>query len=315
MSLDQSWFDAIKQYFLQKFGWHIVYESPIEEYKNFIIAKEENGQEIYIKIYTPPFKAIAEKEVQITQRFGEFIKDDNDFSPLVIFFSWAENDCVYYAMEKLATMVQFQSMKTEDMYTFYKKYRSVFDKFEEYTEWLCSNDSTSSKADLAMYFWQKLEERYTHGYPCVAKYIPEVASLTNLLSWIDFDELKDYPQEYCFGHLWSGGVFEKEGKYILLDFGHVGYKHKYFEIIELMWDNLLLNVKAHTDRDAYFLAFEERKKFLLEFIPDRQLSCLLKIKLIGTVFEDWGNLMQKRNASQEDIEKWILRNYELLKMV
>ncbi|MEI7562476.1 MAG: hypothetical protein WCJ39_01815 [bacterium] len=70
-----------------------------------------------------------------------------------------------------------------------------------------------------------------------------------------------------------------------------------------MWDNLLLNVKAHTDRDAYFLAFEERKKFLLEFIPDRQLSCLLKIKLIGTVFEDWGNLMQKRNASQEDIEK------------
>jgi hypothetical protein len=135
--------------------------------------------------------------------------------------------------------------------------------------------------------------------------------------------VKNVDFEYDFWRFWSWHVFSDGTNHKFVDFDNVSYQIEWMELLGIMWSNLLISVWNYSSYEEWKLGYDKWYKRLLETYKDNNLvKFLLFLKLVWVIFEDYGNLIYKReiggkdklmdNKNFEKIKKWIEWNYKAL---
>ena len=144
-------------------------------------------------------------------------------------------------------------------------------------------------------------------------------TLNRLLS-----KVKNLDFEYNFWSFWKRHVFSDWTNHKFVDFDNINYQIKGAELIGIIWSNLLMSAWDYNSYDERKNNYDVRYKKLLETYEDENLvKLLLFIKLVWTVFEDYGNLIykeevwnknkwQEKKNNFEKIRKWVQYNHRAL---
>lgn len=235
--------------------------------------------------------------------------------------------------EKYSKWKTSTNSKMQRFYYFYKKYlqpevssESTI-KSSKIINWaktaLCNVLQPAFKLAIWRKYKNLVNERISNGEKVVKNCDIDIdrerinKTLDKLLS-----KVKRFDFEYNFWRLWSWHVFSDGTNHKFVDFDNVGYQIEWTELICAMWDNLLNATWNYNERD-WKVKYDERYNYLLEKYKDENLvKLLLFVKLIWTVFEDYGKLIYKKEISggkewqkkeiSEEIKKWVIWNYEAL---
>lgn len=301
----------------KEFDWEIIKLWPTESdiksqcvIKNFFDWKYH-----YTKVFVWEENIIrAKKEFEIINIFDQIDLENISFPKLVM--SYEDEDVFYYTMEDIWwNIIDFSKLSLPEISEIYSLYRKNFDLIEKITDWI-SLDSRrfNNMEDLKNYYETKIIEYVDKWFIIVNSFATiDKNYLFDNLNKFDFSE---FEKEYCFGRVWTGHVFDLwKNRYWLIDFDNIWYKIKWFELIELMRSNLLLNVEHYYNFEDYRNAFDKWLRIIKDFVTDKNtLRFWLYLKFIWTIFMDYGYLM-KNNISTETLKKWITWNMELFKNI
>lgn len=297
----------------------------------------------YLKAFSPSWKRRWATEHQIIELFNSFSKEKNSS------FSWPEildwgliGRGYWFLMEDVKKWgkeeVDFSTANQSDLIKLYGEYRTTFDDFEKYSKGKISTSenpilqkiyafskeysesllwtlsSPLLKKAIAKKYQNKVNNFVSHGAENVWKYIKFDKSkinnyLENLISKVD-----KFDFEYNFGRFWTGHVFSDWKNHNFVDFDNVWYQIKWTEILGIARSNILLSVdkyESYEDRESNF--FQWYNEMINMYKDENLIKLLLYVKLIWTIFEDWWHLFYEREDKKEYLEKWIKRNYILLK--
>lgn len=304
----------------------------------------------YLKWFTKTGKILWKTEHELINLFNDFSeKCNNKFSWPDVSEIWETEDGWYYFLMKDAKHwgleeLDFSKMSPEEIMELYSKYRQTFDDFEKYSKWKTSTESNSTlqkiyslsknykdsllfnfvwnpllKLAVSKKYNSKINERITNGQDVVRACDIDVdrekliKTLDKLLSKV---EKMDF--EYVFWRLWTWHVFSDGEIYKLVDFDNVSYQIRWTEAIGTMWSNLLIWVQNYESFEGWKKVFDGWCNKLVEIYGDNDLvKLLLFVKLVWTVFEDYGHLIYERDflwkdESFDEIKKWIEWNYRVL---
>ena len=305
----------------------------------------------YIKWFTRIGKILWKTECELIQLFNKFSEEnDSRFSWPMIMEEWENEEWYFFRMEDAKGRgkqeLDFSKMSPEEIMKIYDEYRQTFDEFEKYSKGKTSTETSPTlqkiyslsknnilfnlvwnsalKAAIAKKYKNKINERISNGQGNVRSCGVDTnrekinRTLNRLLS-----KVKRFDFEYNFWRFWTWHVFSDWRNHKLVGFDNVSYQIKWKELLGIMWSNLLMSAWDYKSYEDWKANYDEWYKRLLERNEDKNLvKLLLFIKLVWTVFEDYGNLIYKRevwsekdwqeNGNFEKIRKWVERNYKVL---
>ena len=256
--------------------------------------------------------------------------------------------------------LDLSKMSPEEIMELYSKYRQTFDDFEKYSKWKTSTKSKiqsmyslykrflqpeelsqsdtnwvkkslfsvlqlTFKLAVSKIYKNKINERISNGQGNVRSCGVDTdrekinTTLNRLLS-----KVKNLDFEYNFWRFWTWHVFSNGTNHKFVDFDNINYQIKGTELIGIMWSNLLMSAWDYKSYEDWKVNYDEWYNRLLERYEDKNLiKLLLFVKLVWTVFEDYGNLVYKREVwgknkwqekdnNFERIIKWVQYNYKAL---
>lgn len=320
-----------------------------------ILSEDPNWKESFLKWFTKTGRVLWETEYKLIDLFNHFsIENNSSFSWPDISEIWETKDGWYYFLMKDAKQwgkkeLDFSKMEPDEIMKLYDEYRQTFDKFKEYSKWKTSTESNPAlqriysisnkykdnimfelvwnpilKKAVAKKYKNKVNERIFNGQSVVRACGVDVdrekinKSLDKLLS-----KITNLDFEYNFWRFWSWHVFSDGTNHKFVDFDNVSYQIKWTEVLGIMWSNLLISAWDYNSYEEWKLNYDKWYQKLLETYEDKNLvKLLLFVKLVWTVFEDYGNLIYKRevwrgkgwqkNGNFEKIRKWVDWNYRAL---
>lgn len=318
-----------------------------------ILSEDPNWKESFVKWFTKTGRVLWETEYKLIGLFNHFsVLNNSSFSWPDISEIWETKDGWYYFLMKDAKQwgkkeLDFSKMKPDEIMKLYDEYRQIFDKFEKYSKWKTSTESNPAlqriysisnkyrdnimfelvwnpilKKAVAKKCKNKVNERIFNGQSVVRACGVDVdrekinKSLDKLLS-----KITNLDFEYNFWRFWSWHVFSDGTNHKFVDFDNVSYQIKWTEVLGIMWSNLLISAWDYNSYEEWKLNYDKWYQKLLETYEDKNLvKLLLFVKLVWTVFEDYGNLIYKRevwwkNKNFDEIKKWVEWNYRALEEI
>lgn len=313
----------------------------------------------YIKGFTRRWRILWETEYELINLFNHFsIYNDSNFSWPDVSEVWETEDGWYYFWMKDVKKwglkeLDFSNMSMDEIMKLYNEYRQTFNEFEKYSKWEISMESNPTlqkiyslsnryknnilfnlvwnpalKLVIGKRYSNKINERMSNGWDnvraCGLDFDKEKINnwLERLLSKVD-----NVGFEYNFWRFWTWHVFSDWNKHKFVDFDNVGYQIKWTEIIWIMWSNVLNSVWKYDTYNEWKNDYDGWYNKLLGIYKDDSLvKLLLFVKLVWTVFEDYGHLIYKREVldkkgklsndelkeKKDEIKKWVERNYRAL---
>lgn len=317
-----------------------------------ILSEDPNWKESFVKWFTKTGRVLWETEYKLIGLFNHFsVLNNSSFSWPDISEIWETKDGWYYFLMKDAKQwgkkeLDFSKMKPDEIMKLYDEYRQIFDKFEKYSKGKTSTETNPTlqkiyslsknnilfnlvwnsalKAAIAKKYKNKINERISNGQGNVRSCGVDTnkekinRTLNKLLS-----KVKRFDFEYNFWRFWTWHVFSDWTNHKFVDFDNVSYQIKWTELLGIMWSNLLISAWDYNSYEEWKLNYDKWYQKLLEIYKDENLvKLLLFVKLVWTVFEDYGNLIYKgefwrkkewqENGNFEKIKKWVVRNYKVL---
>ena len=235
--------------------------------------------------------------------------------------------------EKYSKWKTSQISKIQSVYSLYKRFLQPEELSQSATRtskvinWAKKSLCNVLQPAFKLAIWRKyknlVNERISNGEKVVKKCDIDIdrdkinKTLDKLLS-----KVNRFDFEYNFWRLWSWHVFSDGTNHKFVDFDNVGYQIEWTELICAMWDNLL-NATWDYNEDEWEAKYNEWYNHLLGKYKDKNLvKLLLFVKLVWTIFEDYGNLIYKMenwgekawqgNEISEKIKKWVVWNYKAL---
>ena len=312
--------------------------------------------DFYLKWFTKTGKVRWETEHRLIELFNQFSQESNSsFSWPTILEKWKipEGWC-FFKMDDAKKWgkqeLKFSKMTPEEILKLYNEYRETFDEFEKYSKGKISTETSPTlqkiyslsnkyrdsilfhlvwspllKLAVAKKYKSKINGRISSGQGNVRSCGVDTnrekinRTLDRLLS-----KVKSFDFEYNFWRFWERHVFSDWTNHEFVDFDNVSYQIEWTELVGAMWSNLLMTAWDYKSYEDWKINYDEWYKRLLERYEDKNLiKLLLFIKLVWTVFEDYGNLVYKRevwgknkwqekNNNFEKIKKWVQYNYKAL---
>ena len=260
--------------------------------------------------------------------------DFSKMSPEEIMDLYCKYRQIFDDFEKYSKWKTSSKSKIQSMYSLYKKFLQSKELSQSATRtskvinWakksLCNVLQPAFKLVLSRKYKNLVNERITNGEGVVRACGIDVDrgklndALDKLLSMV-----KNLDFEYNFWRFWTWHVFSNWETHKFVDFDNVGYQIKWTELIGIMWSNLLNWVWNYKSYEDWKKIFDNWYNKLVETYKDENLvKLLLFVKLVWTVFEDYWNLIYKReywrekewqkNGNFDEIKKWVEWNYRAL---
>lgn len=304
----------------------------------------------YLKWFTKTGSVLWKTEYELINLFNHFsVENNSNFSWPDVSEIWETEDGWYYFLMKDAKNwglkeLDFSKMNPDEIMELYDKYRQTFDDFEKYSKWKTSTDSNPTlqkiyslskkykNSLLFNYLWNpllklavskkynsKINERITNGQGVVraCDIVVDREKLNKTLNKL-LSKIEKLDFEYVFWRLWAWHVFSDGKAYKLVDFDNVSYQIKWTEPVGTMWSNILIWVQNYESFEDWKKVFDGWYKKLIEICEDENLAkLLLFVKLVWTIFEDYGHLIYERefwwkNKNFDEIKKWVEWNYRVL---
>ena len=320
-----------------------------------VLSEDINWEENFVKWFTKTGKVFWKTEHGLIELFNQFSEERNSsFSWPTILEEWKTEDGWYFFRMKDAKQwgkkeLDFSKMKPEEIMNLYDEYRQTFDEFEKYSKWKTSTESNPAlqkiyslsnkyrnnimfelvwnpalKMAVEKKYKNKISERILNGEGNVRSCGIDAnkekinKSLDTLLS-----KINNLDFEYNFWRFWTWHVFSDGTNHKLVDFDNVSYQIKWTEVLGIMWSNLLMSVWDYNSYEEWKSDYDKWYQKLLDTYEDKNLvKLLLFVKLVWTIFEDYGNLIYKReiwgekgwqeNGNFEKIRRWVEWNYKAL---
>lgn len=330
------------------------------EYKTWPASKPGNEKtnivckvgDFYLKWFTKTWEVLWKTEHRLIELFNQFSKEnDSKFSwPTILEDRKIEDGWYYFKMkdakEDDKQELDFSKMTPEEIMNLYNEYRQTFNKFEKYSKGKISTEANPTlqkiyslsknnilfnlvwnsvlKVAVAKKYKNKINERISNGQGNVRSCgVDTNREMINRTLDRMLSKVKNLNIEYNFWRFWTWHIFSDWINHKFVDFDNVSYQIEWTELLGVMWSNLLISAWDYKSYEDWKANYDEWYKMLLERYEDKNLiKLLLFIKLVWTVFEDYGNLIYKKevwsrnewqkNGNFEKVKKWVEWNYKAL---
>ena len=216
--------------------------------------------------------------------------------------------------------------KIQLLYSLYKRYlqpevsSQPTTKISNIINWVKKALWNTLQPAFKLTIWKKykdkINERISNGNNTVEQYginIDKEEINTNLDKLLS--KVKSFNFEYNFWRFWTWHVFSDDKTHKFVDFDNISYQIKWTELIGIMRSNVLLWTDKYDSYEDWKSDYDKWYNKITNYQDENLVKFLLFIKLVWTIFEDYGNLINKRNpenTNNEKIKKWIKRNYKAL---
>ena len=216
--------------------------------------------------------------------------------------------------------------KIQLLYSLYKRYlqpevpSQQTKKISNIINWVKKALWNTLQPAFKLTIWKKykdkINERISNGNNTVEQYginIDKEEINTNLDKLLS--KVKSFNFEYNFWRFWTWHVFSDWTEHKFVDFDNISYQIKWTELIGIMRSNVLLWTDKYDSYEDWKSDYDKWYNKITNYQDENLVKFLLFIKLVWTIFEDYGNLINKRNpenTNSEKIKKWIKRNYKAL---